>query len=164
MPLVTQGFKIHRLAELEWKHPPKLHFVPIGFTKENLATVLTSSSFYDPNVKSSFSWLGVTMYLTREEIFETLSSIIDIVSGGYVVIFDYFDTDAFISKKSSPKIQKKQEIFQKLGEKMIMGFNPSTLAEEIVKLRLSLYESLSPADIKRRYFQGLTDGYHAPEH
>jgi O-methyltransferase involved in polyketide biosynthesis len=104
------------------------------------------------------------MYLTREEIFETLSSIIDIVSGGYVVIFDYFDTDAFISKKSSPKIQKKQEIFQKLGEKMIMGFNPSTLAEEIVKLRLSLYESLSPADIKRRYFQGLTDGYHAPEH
>ena len=59
-----------------------------------------------------------------------------------MVIFDYFDTDAFIPKKSSPKIQKKQEIFQKLGEKMIMGFNPSTLAEEIEKLRLSLYENL----------------------
>ncbi|WP_394339289.1 class I SAM-dependent methyltransferase [Methanosarcina sp. UBA5] len=40
----------------------------MDFTKENLATALTHSS-YSPNVKSFFSWLGVTMYLTREEVF-----------------------------------------------------------------------------------------------
>lgn len=47
---------------------------------------------------------------------------------------------------------------------MIMGFNLSTLAEEIEKLRLSLYENLSPAEIERLYSQGLTDDYHAPDH
>ncbi len=64
---VTQKFKLHRLAELGWQLPAKLHFIPIDFTKESLKTVLLSSSFYDPTVKSFFSWLGVTSYLTQEE-------------------------------------------------------------------------------------------------
>jgi methyltransferase (TIGR00027 family) len=160
----TQEFKLHRLAELGWGLPGNLHFIPIDFTKENLATVLTLSSPYDPNVKSFFSWLGVTMYLTRKEVFETLSSITNIAPEGSVVIFDYFDTDAFIPKKSSPKMQKKQEIFQKLGEEMITGFNPSTLAKDIEKLGLSLHDNLSQSDIEECYFQRRTDGYHAPEH
>jgi hypothetical protein len=32
----TQEFKLHRLAELEWEHPAKLHFIPIDFMKESL--------------------------------------------------------------------------------------------------------------------------------
>jgi methyltransferase, putative, TIGR00027 family len=160
----TQNFKLLRLSELGWERPKHLHFIPIDFTKENLATSLTRSSAYDPNIKSFFSWLGVTMYLTREEVFQTLRSITDIASEGSAVIFDYFDSDAFIPDKSSPKMQKKQEVFQKLGEKMITGFNPTTLDEDIASLGLSLHENLSPEDIEKRYFQGRRDGHHAPEH
>lgn len=160
----TQNFKLLRLAELGWEHPAHLHFLPIDFTKENLATALTRSSAYDPNVKSFFSWLGVTMYLTREEVFATLCSITNIAPPGSAVIFDYLDTDAFIPEKSSPQMKKKQEGFQKLGEKMITGFNPSTLEEDIASLGLSLRENLSPEDIEKRYFQGRKDGHHAPEH
>jgi methyltransferase (TIGR00027 family) len=160
----TQNFKLLRLADLGWEHPARLHFIPIDFTKENLATALNRSSSYDPKVKSFFSWLGVTMYLTREEVFATLRSIADIAPSGSAVVFDYFDTDAFIPEKSSSKMQKKQEVFKKLGEKMITGFNPSTLAEDIASIGLSLYENLSPADIEERYFQGRKDGHHAPEH
>ncbi len=160
----TQNFKLLRLADLEWEHPAGLHFLPIDFTKENLATALTRSSSYDPKVKSFFSWLGVTMYLTREEVFATLRSIADIAPSGSAVVFDYFDTDAFIPEKSSSEMQKKQEVFNNLGEKMITGFNPSTLAEDIASIGLSLYENLSPEDIEERYFQGRKDGHHAPEH
>jgi O-methyltransferase involved in polyketide biosynthesis len=39
----TQEFKLRRLAELGWKHPAKLHFIPIDFTKENLVTAITGS-------------------------------------------------------------------------------------------------------------------------
>jgi methyltransferase (TIGR00027 family) len=39
----TQEFKLHRLAELGWKHPAKLHFIPLDFTKESLVTALSSS-------------------------------------------------------------------------------------------------------------------------
>ncbi len=160
----TQNFKLRRLAELKWEHPAHLHFISIDFTKENLATALTCSPDYDSNVKSFFSWLGVTMYLTREEVFATLRSIADIAPEGSVVIFDYFDSDAFIPEKSSPVMKKKQEIFQKIGEKIITGFNPSTLKENIKISGLSLHENLSPKDIENRYFRGRKDGHHAPEH
>jgi len=160
----TQNFKLLRLAELGWEHPAQLHFSPMDFTKENLATALTRSSSYNPNVKSFFSWLGVTMYLTREEVFATLRSITEIAPEGSAIVFDYFDTDAFIPEKSSPEMQKKQEVFQKLGEKMITGFNPSTLAEDIANLGLRLHENLSPTEIEERYFQERTDVHHAPEH
>ncbi|AKB80755.1 O-Methyltransferase involved in polyketide biosynthesis [Methanosarcina barkeri 3] len=160
----TQNLKLHRLAELGWEHPAHLHFIPVDFTKENLATALIRSPYYDPSVKSFFSWLGVTMYLTREEVFSTLRSITDIAPEGSAVIFDYFDSDAFIPEKSSPIMKKKQEIFQKLGEKIITGFNPLTLDEDITSLGLSLHEDLSPEDIEKHYFQGRKDGHHAPEH
>ena len=160
----TQNFNLLRLADLGWEHPVQLHFIPIDFTKENLADALNRSSSYDPNVKSFFSWLGVTMYLTREEVFATLRSITNIAPKDSAVVFDYFDTDAFIPEKSSPKMQKKQEVFQKLGEKMITGFNPVTLDEDIASLGLRLYDNLSPEDIEKRYFKGRKDGYHAPEH
>lgn len=160
----TQNLKLLRLSELGWEHPEHLHFIPIDFTKENLTTALTRSSAYDSNIKSFFSWLGVTMYLTREEVFKTLRSITVIAPKGSVVIFDYLDSDAFIPEKSSPKMQKKQELFQKFGEKMITGFNPSTLEEDIASLGLSLHENLSPEDIEKLYFQGRKDGHHAAEH
>ena len=40
----TQNLKLLRLSELGWEHPEHLHFIPIDFTKENLATALTRSS------------------------------------------------------------------------------------------------------------------------
>ena len=160
----TQKFKLHRLAELGWKHPAKLHFIPIDFTKESLVTALTRSSSYDPKVKTFFNWLGVTYFLTRDEVFTTLRSITEIAPANSTIVFDYLDTDAFIPEKSSPQMQKSLEYLRKIGEPMITGFNPSTLGEELASLGFSLQENLSPEDIEEHYFKGRTDGYHAHEH
>ena len=160
----TQEFKLHRLAELGWKHPAKLHFIPIDFTKESLVTALTSSSSYDTKVKTFFSWLGVTYFLTRDDAFKTLRYITKIAPADSTLIFDYLDTDAFIPEKSSPQMQKSLEYLRKIGEPMITGFNPLTLDEELASLGFRLHENLSPANIEERYFQGRMDGYHAYVH
>ena len=160
----TQKFKLHRLAELGWKHPAKLHFISVDFTKESLVTALTSSSSYDSTAKTFFSWLGVTYFLTRDEVFKTLRYITKIAPVDSTLVFDYFDTDAFIPEKSSPQMQKSLEYLRKIGEPMITGFNPSTLGEELASLGFRLHENLSPVNIEERYFQGRTDGYHAYEH
>lgn len=160
----TQGFKLRRISELGWNHPAKLHFVPIDFTKEKLITALTQSKYYNPDEKSFFSWLGVTYYLTQDEVFATLRSIKDIAPEGSLVIFDYTHSDAFIPEKSSPQMQEKLERFRDLGEPMITGFNPSTLAEDIAHLGFRLHTTLRLVDIKERYFKARTDGYHAQEY
>jgi methyltransferase (TIGR00027 family) len=160
----TQEFKLHRLAELGWKHPAKLHFIPIDFTKESLITALTSSSSYDPKVKTFFNWLGVTYFLTRDEVFTTFRSIREIALADSTIVFDYLDTDAFIPEKSSPEMQKTLEYLRKIGEPMITGFNPSTLGDELTCLGFSLKENLSPEDIEEHYFKGRTGEYQTQEH
>jgi methyltransferase (TIGR00027 family) len=161
---VTQEYKICRIAELGWNHPANLHFVPVDFTKDNLISALTRSSDYNPNVKTFFSWLGVSVYLTREEIFSTLNSITKIAPTGSSIIFDYLDSDAFISEKTNPEMQKKLETLRKMGEPMITGFNPSTLSEELKTSGFRLNENLSPENIDNDYFRGHTDVYHAQEY
>jgi methyltransferase (TIGR00027 family) len=160
----TQEFKLHRLAELGWKHPAKLHFIPIDFTKENLITALTSSPSYDQKLKTFFNWLGVTYFLTRDEVFTTFRSIREIAPADSTIVFDYLDTDAFIPEKSSPQVQKTLEYLRKLGEPMITGFNPLTLGDELTCLGFSLKENLSPKDIEEHYFKGRTGEYQTQEH
>jgi methyltransferase (TIGR00027 family) len=160
----TQEFKLKCIAKLGWKHPTKLHFNPIDFTKEDLVSALTRSQAYDPNVKSFFSWLGVTMYLTPEEVYATFRSITKIAPKGSIIVFDYLDCDVFTLEKSSSGMQRRQEFLRKIGEPMITGFNPSTLAENLTNIKFRLIEDLNSTDIDERYFQDRTDGYHASMH
>jgi len=161
----TQEFKLLRIAELGWKHPAKLHFIPIDFTKESLVTALTGSSSYDSKVKSFFSWFGVTPYLTQEEVFATLRSIAEVTPAGSTIVFDYYDTDAFAPEKMSSQMQESVKFLLKIGEPMKNGgFNPSTLAEDLANLGFRLHENLSPADIEGRYLKGCMDEYNTDEH
>ena len=160
----TQKFKLHRLVELGWRHPTKLHFIPIDFTKESLITALTSSSSYDQKVKTFFNWLGVTPYLTRDEVFTTFRSIREIAPANSIIVFDYLDTDAFIPEKSSPQMQKSLEYLGKIGEPIITDLNPSTLGDELTWLGFSLKGNLSPEDIEEHYFKGRTGEYQTQEH
>lgn len=159
----TQDFKRRRLAELEWEIPANLHFVPIDFTCDNLASVLKGSSF-DSQALSFFSWQGVSYYLTRDEVFATLRSLADVAPTGSMVIFDYLDTDAFDPEKVAPRVLAMQQGAQQVGEPMKSGFDPDGLAAELAGLGLHLQENLSPAYIEERYFTGRTDNYHAFEH
>lgn len=159
----TQAHKCQRIADLGWECPAELRFVTMDFTKDDLVAVLKGST-YDPQALSFFSWLGVTMYLTRDEVFATLRAISDIAVAGSTIIFDYYDTDAFDPERSSNRAQKGIEIVRNAGEPMKGGFDPFTLADDMAGLGLRLQETLSPSDIQERYFKGRTDGYTAFEH
>jgi len=161
----TQEFKLHRLTELGWKHPAKLHFIPIDFTKESLVTALTRSSSYDPKIKSLFSWFGVTPYLPQKDVLATLRFISALAPAGSTLVFDYIDTAAFIPEKLSPQMRELFEYLSKIGEPIkSRGFNPSNLAEELASLGFQLYEDLSPTYIEERYLPGRTYGHYEHGH
>ena len=141
-----------------------MHFIPIDFTKESLSTALTRSADYDPLLKTFFSWLGVTYFLTRDEVFATLQSIAHVSISGSMVVFDYFDSEIFNPDKSSLRMEKTLEFLKNIDEPMKTGFNPSTLAEDLSRLGFCLKENLNPDDIEKRYLQGRTDGYHAADY
>ncbi|MTI84493.1 MAG: class I SAM-dependent methyltransferase [Firmicutes bacterium] len=159
----TQAFKRNRLIELGWEKTSQLHFIPVDFTQDSLSTALAQSS-YNQQAKSFFSWLGVTMYLTRDEVFATLRAIANVAPAGSAVIFDYMDTDAFDPERVNKRMQLAMELVQQMGEPLITGFNPLTLDADLRRLDICLHENLSPSDIEEHYFQERKDGYHACEH
>jgi methyltransferase (TIGR00027 family) len=158
----TQAQKRQRLLRIRREHPERLHFLPVDFSRENLAGTLKGSAF-DPRSRSFFSWLGVTYYLTREALWSTFGAIAASAPAGSSIIFDYLDTEAFIPERAARRVSIMREIVQRVGEPMITGFDPSTLANDLARVGLRLIEDLSPADIQERFFAGRADGYHACE-
>lgn len=159
----TQDFKCRRLAELGQELPAQLHFVPTDFTQESLDEAFRSSP-YDLQALTLFSWLGVSYYLTRDEVFATLRAIANVAPAGSMVIFDYLDTDAFVPEKASPFVLAMQQVGKQGGEPIKAGFDPTALAADLNSLGFRLIENLKPANIEERYFTGRQDDYHALKH
>ncbi len=159
----TQALKHQRLATLAQAYPPQLHFIPINFETERLTAALRPPA-YDPGVRSFFSWLGVTYYLTSEAILATLRDVAASAPAGSTLVFDYMEADAFSPDRAAKRSQLMQAIARQVGEPIQTGFDPRALAADLRRGGFRLEEDLSPAQIEARYFQGRTDEYHAFEH
>jgi len=159
----TQNYKRQRQAELGWAEPPQASYLPVDFMHQNAAEVLLAAGF-NRQALTFFSWLGVTYYLSRDVVFETLRSLAAIAPAGSVIVFDYLDTQAFIPEKTAERVKRMQAATQMAGEPMTSGFEPETLGADLDPLGLRLTENLGPADLQARYFASRTDGFHAFEH
>jgi methyltransferase (TIGR00027 family) len=158
-----QEYKRRRLTELCWSLPEQLHFVTCDFTQETLSTALARSS-YDPQAPSFFSWLGVTYYLPRDAVIDTLSNIAKIALPGSTIVLDYVHKDVFLPEKTSQILQIGLKFRQQHGEPWLTGFDPSEFAADLASIGLRIQEHLTPHDVEERFFQGRTDSYHAYEH
>lgn len=159
----TQAHKRQRLREAGLEVPAGLNFLPVDFGRDNLAAALSRSA-YDPQAPTFFNWLGVTYYLPRDAICATWRAISEAAPPGSAVVFDYLDADAFVPARVSRRVQIMMEIVTRVGEPMITGFDPETLAADLAREGLRLEENLDPGAIQERFFQSRTDGYHACEH
>lgn len=151
----TQSFKRQRVEEMGWSHPENLHYISIDFTREDIVNKFNQSPNYSALSKSFFSWQGVTMYLSKEEVYKTFDNISKVAPSGSMIVFDYFSIDEFNEETSSTDLQKKEQMMNKIGEPMKTGFDPTNMKQEMAKLGLNLLENLSPMDIEKRYMTGL---------
>jgi methyltransferase (TIGR00027 family) len=158
----TQAQKRERLRRVSGQQPEQLHFLPVDFSRENLAEALKRST-YDPQVPTFFSWLGVTYYLTWEALLSTFSAIAASAPRGSTIILDYLDIEAFVPERVARRVNVMMEIVRRIGEPMLTGFDPSTVAADLARAGLQLVENLSPGDIQERFFTGRADSYRACE-
>ncbi len=159
----TQQYKVDRLRELGWEIPGNLHMIPVDFSIDSLTDVLKKTAF-DSCKPALFSWLGITYYLTLEDVISALKNIADISSSASMVIFDYLDKDAFDPEKVSLRVRKMIQITGMAGEPMKTGFSPDEIAELASSIGLLRAENLSPDDVQLRWFSTRNDGMTAFEH
>jgi len=152
----TQAMKRRRLDECGVDVPPNVHFVAADLSRESLASVLGRSTFSraDP---AFFSWLGVTIYLSREANLATLRGIATSAAPGSQVVFTYID-QRVLEDSRSPTLAKMRASRAAMGEPWVSGFDPATLARELKGLGLELIEDLGSPGLRERYCAGRTDG------
>jgi methyltransferase (TIGR00027 family) len=159
----TQAFKRNRINELGWQIPSGLHFVSLDFTESNLDE-LQSRPPYNPAALTFFSWLGVTYYLSRDTVLNTLAATARISPPGSMVVFDYLEPNVAGGGKGAERLKAIVDSLKELGEPLKTGFDPASLGADLARSGLRLLEDLAPSDIQGRYFEGRTDGYRASEH
>ena len=143
---LTQADKLARIARAGWTIPDGLTFVPVDFTKDSLTGRLLAAGF-DPSVKSFFSWLGVTYYLSAEAIGKTLSELSGLCADGSSVVFDYPDEHFFDAPE--PRVQNTIRMAKAGGEPMCSGFSREALEQLLEQHGFLICELLTPEDIQR---------------
>lgn len=147
----TQAMKRERLAECGVDVSAHVEFIATDLSTETLGSALARSSF-QPTRSTFFSWLGVTMYLTREANLSALRAIASSAPSGSELVFNYADQRVF--DPGAPV----NESFRKLtanvaaaGEAFLSGFDPATLGELLHAAGLWLIEDLDGDQALARY-------------
>ncbi|MCJ7842326.1 class I SAM-dependent methyltransferase [Lederbergia sp. NSJ-179] len=151
----TQEFKKKRLDEVDLKLPSHLHFVPMDFTKKFSYQNLINEGF--ANKKTFFSLLGVSYYLTKEELSCLIDHLFSNVPVGSSIVFDYPDERLFEEKGISNRVENMVKMAAAGGEPMKSCYSYSDVEKMLEKSGLQIYEHLTPDKINELYFSNRTD-------
>jgi len=122
----TQRGKRRLLSAAGITIPDSLVFVPVDFETESLAECLTRMGF-DAERPAFFSWLGVTMYLTKEAIAQTLEVIAGFAPGTEIVA-DYMLPQGFRDEAGQTYAELIAPTAIEAGEPWLSYFTPDDLS------------------------------------
>jgi methyltransferase (TIGR00027 family) len=157
----TQAFKIQRIKDCGISLPPSVHFVAADLAHEDLATALARSSFRKDK-PVFFSWLGVTVYLTREANLATLRAVANLGAPGSELVFTYVDKIEFSAGGSRSPDNADAKAVATLGEPYLSGFDPQQIANDLMHVGLELIEDLDGREMSERYGRAGVDTLHPP--
>ena len=157
----TQALKRRQIDQCGVSAPPSLHFIAADLGNDDLATTLARSA-YRSDLPAFFSWLGVTMFLTRDANLETFRSIARCSAAGSELVFTYLDNRIFVSP--SERFRKMQESVRSVGEPFRSGFDPERLAEDLREVGWDLIQDVVEAQLVERYSRSGRDFMVPMEH
>jgi len=152
----TQAWKRSRLAAAGIPLPTSLTFVPVDFEHGTLADALAAHGF-DATRPTFVSWLGVTVYLTREAVWETLGWVGSLPAGSEIV-FTYLPDPSSLDRASHAALDALGAHVAAGGEPWRTFFAPDELARGLAERGFGRVEDLGPEAIFARWFRGRADG------
>lgn len=151
----TLAWKKEKLIENGYKITGKLHFVPVDFETSSWWTELLNKGF-DHTQRTFVSCTGVTLYLTKDAISDTLRKMTSLASGSTIAIAFYLPLEQ-LDDEDKPM----QEIAIKGAAASGTPFVSFFSVDEILKLAeeagLKKISIVSTKSITERYFNDRTD-------
>jgi methyltransferase (TIGR00027 family) len=158
-------FEIDRLAMQEQKKerlslsrvfvPDNVIFASIDFEREKLADTLAKHGL-DLGKPTFFSWLGVTMYLENQTVFDTLRFIHE-MSPENGIVFDYTVPRHLLNTMGKLILDAIMKRVAAAGEPFRGFFAPTELEAALKQIGYSHIEDLNSEAINARYFANRSD-------
>lgn len=152
----TQHWKRQRLANVGMADPPCLTFAPVDFESQTLADGLNRAGFR-ADQPAYFSWLGVTMYLTREA-FDATAGFIGALPAGGGVTFDYAVERSELGVFERVALDHLARKVAVMGEPFQLFFRPVELASLVRGLGFGDIEDVGKDELNARYLGNRQDG------
>ena len=147
----TQEKKKRKLIKIDETLPTNVTFVPMDFNTQSLEDELQVAGFSN-EVHTLFIWEGVTQYLSREAVENTLK-IMGASLKGSRVVFTYVLQSFLDDPSSFPSLTRMTQIIRKQGIKWVSGFYPEKVAEELARFNLKLIEDIGAPEHLERYIR-----------
>jgi len=148
-----QAWKRQKLQALGLAPPRGLRFVACDFERTALAAALAGSGF-EAGAPCFVSWLGVTQYLTREAVAETLRWAGGRPAGSEIVLTFLESNAQALGLKAS---------MAQTGVEVLSHFTPEEMTALLYEAGFASVEHLTPDEATERYFRGRADGLIAPQ-
>jgi methyltransferase (TIGR00027 family) len=150
----TLAWKQERLTELGFGIPGYLHFVPVDFEASSWYKELLKAGF-DSSKPAVIACTGVTLYLTKEAIVDTLNQIANFASGSKLAMTFYLPIEL---------LDEEDKLMQQMGEKgareagtpFVSFFTPDEILTLADQAGLKEAKTISTKDMKQ-YFANRTD-------
>jgi methyltransferase (TIGR00027 family) len=151
----SQAWKRRRLQEIGMAEPPGLVFAPIDFERQTLEDGLRAAGF-DFDERAVLSWIGVTMYLTREAISATLVSVSRCASGSRLVMTYNLPPSSMTAfdRRVTTSLQK---VAIAVGEPFISLFTPEEIGRLVKWSGFVRVKHFGPEEARRIYLDGRPD-------
>ncbi len=153
----TQMWKQQRLKDLGFGLPEWLHFVSVNFEVSSWWEQLINAGF-DTGKPAVVACTGVTLYLTREAVLDTLRQIATLAPGSKLAMTFYLPAD-LMEEEDKPLQQISEKGARAAGTPFISFFSPEEMLALAQEAGFKEAEIVSSRNIAGRYFTGRTDGF-----
>jgi methyltransferase (TIGR00027 family) len=152
----TQNWKKSILAEAYIDVPKSVIFVAVDFETKTLEKELQKSGFRTDQ-PTYFSWLGVTVYLSTEAIFETLKFVASLPKGSGIT-FDYRVPPSLLSPMEIAIGEHIAKFITEQGEPWKTSFDPTSLQQKLQRIGFHKTEDFGSDELNARYLAKRKDG------
>ena len=135
----SQEMKRHQIQRIG-PLPSNLTLVPVDFETDRLDAALIEAGF-DPEAPAFFAWLGVTCYLTREAVTDTIGQIAAVAAPGSKAVLDYRYPRRLVPAAGLALVEKMDRFVERRGEPMRSEYTPEEIDAEMQRAGLHQHGS-----------------------
>jgi methyltransferase (TIGR00027 family) len=148
----VQSAKRQALQQSSITVPPNVTLVGIDFEQDDLGATLAQAGFRS-GARTLFVWEGVTQYISRQAIEDTLSIVAGAGGPGSSLVFSYIREDVVSGTAATDAERRVMDRAEAGGAPWRTGLDPATVPALLERYGLEVVEDIGGDEYRRRYLE-----------